>query len=264
MDFQNNVDRFIPIKQLKRIMEENVSAAISEISSKMEIINLNNADVEHSNIEDDSKNNQMSLSSSGETCSNASPALESDNSSSDCIENNQVPYSNLVNDLIILKERNKNLQAEVLRLEKENARLEADRCPELHANQLEVLENTISQQKQDIERLRESMGQQSEISKKHIAQLKQEYETKLERLNKQYEIANKEREAMVMKYAVSEKSVIDLKRDMQSKENKMKEALKEKESMQAKMKIVIAEKAKLSQLLDTKVRCLLFICTQGY
>lgn len=227
--FQDNPKNF-----LKRIMEEeNVNGAISEISSEMEIVDINN-------VEDDRNH-----PSSGETSSHA---LESDNS--DCTENN--PYGNLIHDLVILKERNKNLQAEVLRLEKENARLEADRSPELHANQLEVLERTIQQQRQEIERLRESVGQQSEVSRKHIAQLKQEYDTKLERLNKQYEIANKEREAMVMKYAVSEKSVIDLKRDIQSKENKMKEAIKERDSMQAKMKTIASEKLKLSQLLDSK------------
>lgn len=59
---------------------------------------------------------------------------------------------------------------------------------------------------------------------------------------------------MVMKYAVSEKSVIDLKKEIQLHDNKVKDAIREKESMQAKLKVVIADKAKLQQVVDSKVK----------
>lgn len=199
---QDNSKSSLSLNQLKQglitIMEENVSAAISEINARMEYLTNDNSNHQHSDhsIMEEIKITALSPSSSGETCSNASSAMvESDNSSSDFTENvhidskeivnmdnNLIPNSNLVNDLVVLKERNGSLQADVMRLEKEIARLEADRLPELHASQLEVLEKTISQQKQEIERLRESIGQQSETSKKHIAQLKQEYDTKLDRV----------------------------------------------------------------------------------
>lgn len=59
---------------------------------------------------------------------------------------------------------------------------------------------------------------------------------------------------MVMKYAVSEKNVIDLKREIQIYENKFKEFVKEKENNQLKLKNVITEKNKINQQLEAKVK----------
>ncbi|KAL0270303.1 UNVERIFIED_CONTAM: hypothetical protein PYX00_007767 [Menopon gallinae] len=160
---------------------------------------------------------------------------------------------NLINEVILLKEQNKSLQDEILILQKENARLEADRSAELHVIQLEGLEKTISQQKNEIQQLQESFKQQAEMSQKYIMQMKQEYESKLDKVNKKFDIANKERESMVMKYAIGEKSVIDLKREIQSLETKVKDMIKEKEANQMRLKNISAEKVKLNQLLDSKI-----------
>lgn len=56
-----------------------------------------------------------------------------------------------------------------------------------------------------------------------------------------------------MKYAVSEKAVIDLKREIQLYDNKIKDSNKDKEASQAKLKIISIEKIKLNQLLEAKV-----------
>lgn len=72
-------------------------------------------------------------------------------------------------------------------------------------------------------------------------------------LSKQYDIAKKEKDSMVMKYAVSEKAVIDLKREIQSYDSKIKESLKDKEVSQTKLKNVVLEKNKINQLLEAKV-----------
>lgn len=72
-------------------------------------------------------------------------------------------------------------------------------------------------------------------------------------LSKQSEQACKERDAMVMKYAVSENNVINLQRQIKQLENKLKEKGKEKESVEGKINVAIGEKAKLSQLVNTKV-----------
>lgn len=58
---------------------------------------------------------------------------------------------------------------------------------------------------------------------------------------------------MVMKYAMSEKSVIDMKREIQSLEAKVKDMMKEKEANQTKLKNLASEKLKINQLLDSKV-----------
>lgn len=129
--------------------------------------------------------------STPETCSNTSQNFnESDHSSSECLESenaeNLILNCDVVNDLSLLKEQNKRLQAEILNLEKENARLEADRCPELHELQLETLEKTILLQKQEIKRFQDSLKQQGEISHKQLTQMKQEYDLKLERVSFQW------------------------------------------------------------------------------
>lgn len=104
------------------------------------------------------------------------------------IAKNEEVFSNgnLIHEVGVLKEQNKSLQEEILNLEKENARLEADRSVELHVIQLEGLEKTISQQKNEIQQLQESFRQQAEMSQNYIAQIKQEYESKLEKVGTQF------------------------------------------------------------------------------
>lgn len=172
-------------------MEENIETIITEISTKTESVDLEDessenfmkSDVELTTCETDNDNLPTSESSTEETCETSN---KSDQMSLDCpnADSNQVLYSNLINDIVLLKEQNKVLHIDISRLEKENARLEADRSPELHAIQLETLEKTILQQRQEVERLQDSLRQQTEISKKHTLQLKQEYDAKLDRVSK--------------------------------------------------------------------------------
>lgn len=71
---------------------------------------------------------------------------------------------------------------------------------------------------------------------------------------KQYEAANKEKEASVMRYAVSEMEVINQRKERESAEKKFKEALKEKEGLLLKLKNTMIEKSRVSLLLDNKVQ----------
>jgi hypothetical protein len=73
---------------------------------------------------------------------------------------------------------------------------------------------------------------------------------------KQYEAANKDKESMVMRYAVSEKEVIDQKRERESLEKKLREMGKEKDLLLGKLKAMSTEKIRLGQMLDSKVTLL--------
>jgi hypothetical protein len=73
---------------------------------------------------------------------------------------------------------------------------------------------------------------------------------------KQYEAANKDKESMVMRYAVSEKEVINQKKERESLEKKLREIGREKDLLLGKLKAVCAEKTRLSQMLDSKVTLL--------
>jgi septal ring factor EnvC (AmiA/AmiB activator) len=72
-------------------------------------------------------------------------------------------------------------------------------------------------------------------------------------VTKQYEAANKDKEAMVMRYAVSEKEVIDQKRERESLEKKLREMGREKNQLYGQLKNISAEKSRVCQTLDYTV-----------
>jgi len=66
--------------------------------------------------------------------------------------------------------------------------------------------------------------------------------------------ANKEKESMVMKYALNEREIIIQKKHREESEKKMKNALKERDDAVNKSKNAIAEKLKLQQLADSRLQ----------
>lgn len=161
-------------------------------------------------------------------------------------------YKTVIQELSNLKDHVKILESEVTRLECENQQLETDRSHEIYLVQLETLEKTIGQQQHEIQRLSFVNQQQSEIAAKNYQQMRDDLEGKLQKLSKQYESANADRESMVMRYVISEKEVIDLKKSQESLEKKVKESSKERDILVGKMKNITAEKSRVCQVLDTK------------
>lgn len=168
-----------------------------------------------------------------------------------------------------ISQENENLKCIIEQLEKEIAILKADRSQELHTIQLETLEKTISEQRIELESLQTASLRQAEQSQKQLDQLKNEFGLRIEKvsfcfdfllfndfglkLTKQYEQASKDKEAMVMKYAVSENNAITLQNQMKQLENKIRDYLKDKESLEGKIGNVVNEKGKLLQVIDSKV-----------
>jgi hypothetical protein len=76
-------------------------------------------------------------------------------------------------------------------------------------------------------------------------------------VTKQYEAANKDKETMVMRYAVSEKEVIDRKKEQESLEKKLREIGREKDLLFSKLKNISSEKTSVCKVLDNKVTCTL-------
>lgn len=68
----------------------------------------------------------------------------------------------------------------------------------------------------------------------------------------------KEKEATVIRYAVSEKNTIEQKHFKEQTERKYKEAMRENEILQHKVNSLNSEKARICQLLDNKVgKCIM-------
>lgn len=58
-----------------------------------------------------------------------------------------------------------------------------------------------------------------------------------------------------MRYATSEMEVIKQRNERENMEKKYKEVLKDKEGLTTKLKNTMVEKARISLLLDNKVKC---------
>ncbi|XP_012267065.2 intracellular protein transport protein USO1 isoform X1 [Athalia rosae] len=139
-------------------------------------------------------------------------------------------YVTLLRDYSNLREQSAKLSETLVKVEKENQRLVAENNGELYALQLETLEGTIEQLKNDLK-------QSATIH---------------DMLNKNYIIANKERESMVMKYAISEKQLIETQRAREYAERKVNEAFREQELLHTKLKQVQGERTRICNILDGK------------
>ncbi|XP_044581320.1 coiled-coil domain-containing protein 186 isoform X2 [Cotesia glomerata] len=70
----------------------------------------------------------------------------------------------------------------------------------------------------------------------------------------QYSSANKERESMVMKYAISEKQRLDLQRTLEQSHSRLKQLTSDKEVLTSKLKTAFNERSRVTQMLDVKCR----------
>ncbi|XP_073998483.1 coiled-coil domain-containing protein 186 isoform X2 [Rhodnius prolixus] len=151
-------------------------------------------------------------------------------------------HLSLVNKLEASKNTISNLEDTIHRLEKQLSE------ESTKTEKIVQLETSIFQYEKEVQLCK----QEHEIDQRTITTLQKEMEAKLLALKKQYETANKEKENMVMRYAVSEKELLDCKKDKDNMDKKMKEMLKENESSQFKLKTINGEKIKLAQQLDNK------------
>nr|CAD7199273.1 unnamed protein product [Timema douglasi]CAD7410105.1 unnamed protein product [Timema poppensis] len=161
---------------------------------------------------------------------------------------NQPAYRTVIQELLHSKEQIAVFKSEINKLEAENQRLEADRSHDIYLVQLETLEKTIGQQQNELQQAK----QQAEASNRNFTQLKVELEQKIDKLMKLCESATREKEAMVVRYAVSEKEVIDQKKERETLEKRLKETSKEKELLLGKLKSLTADKTRVCQMLDSK------------
>uniref|UniRef100_A0A8C0TFN0 Coiled-coil domain containing 186 n=1 Tax=Canis lupus familiaris TaxID=9615 RepID=A0A8C0TFN0_CANLF len=92
--------------------------------------------------------------------------------------------------------------------------------------------------------LREELKKRTETEKQHMSTIKQ--------ANKKCEEARQEKEAMVMKYVRGEKESLDLRKEKEILERKLRDANKESEKNTNKIKQLSQEKGRLHQLYETK------------
>ena len=144
-----------------------------------------------------------------------------------------------------------NLSPKIEMLEKERGELTAEVLAKdtLIAN----FEKECSSLKAEVAQLESSHASAMAEHERKFLQLSEEMSAKVAELKKQYIAANKEKESMVMKYALNEKEIIIQKKHRDEAEKKMKAAIKDKEEAVNKAKNAIADKLKLQQLADSRV-----------
>lgn len=146
------------------------------------------------------------------------------------------------------------LKKEKARLENEVDCLEADRSSVAYIAQIETLEKSLAQAQADACSWEQKLLAAEQNYMTENVRIRTDLTTRLERITKQYEAANKDKESMVVKYATSEREVIVAKKQREAVEKKMKEMEKERENLLSKNKMLISERARICQTLDTKVQ----------
>ncbi len=79
-------------------------------------------------------------------------------------------------------------------------------------------------------------------------------------MNKKCDEARQEKETMVMKYVRGEKEALDLRRDKESLEKRLREATKEVDRQAIRGNQLAQEKGRLQQLYDSKVNTVCVLC----
>ncbi|XP_076677578.1 coiled-coil domain-containing protein 186 isoform X2 [Andrena cerasifolii] len=141
-------------------------------------------------------------------------------------------YMTLLKDYADMKAKCLKFQEKVEYLEERNRTLEAESKGEIYSVQIETLERTINRLTSEL----------------HTSLTTQEM------LRKEYTAANKERESMVMKYAVSEKQLIDTQRAREYAERRTKEMGRQQELLQSKLREMQGERTRICNILDGKCR----------
>ncbi|GAB1302559.1 Coiled-coil domain-containing protein 186 [Apodemus speciosus] len=156
----------------------------------------------------------------------------------------------------LIKE-NKNHQELILNIcsEKDNLREELKKRTETekqHMNTIKQLELRIEELNKEVKASKDQLVAQDVTAKNAIQQIHKEMAQRMDQANKKCEEARQEKEAMVMKYVRGEKEALDLRKEKETLERKLRDASKELEKNTNKIKQLSQEKGRLQQLYETK------------
>ncbi|XP_066476595.1 coiled-coil domain-containing protein 186 isoform X3 [Tiliqua scincoides] len=139
--------------------------------------------------------------------------------------------------------------------EKDNLKDELKRRTETEKQHLSIikqLEARIEDLQKEVKAAKDKLVSQDAAAKNAIQQLHKEMAFRTDQANKKCEEARQEKEAMVMKYVRGEKESLDLRKEKEVLERKLRDTNKEIEKHINKIKQLSQEKARLHQLFETK------------
>ncbi|XP_019626303.1 PREDICTED: coiled-coil domain-containing protein 186-like isoform X2 [Branchiostoma belcheri] len=161
--------------------------------------------------------------------------------------------------LAVLSEEKDVLKAEMKTVVQERDTLKVDlnrlqSCAtnEVHATRIRQLEASVLEHQKEAAVLKEKLGSHDAAAKRAITTLQREMGAKLAKAQQLYEDSVREKESMVIKYAKSESQLLDLTKVNETLDRRLKDAMREREGLVARLKQFHAESQKVRQQADTK------------
>ncbi|KAG7325070.1 hypothetical protein KOW79_011386 [Hemibagrus wyckioides] len=169
----------------------------------------------------------------------------------------QYKYSQQEKAIKRLLDENKKHQELILGIcsEKDSMRDELKRRMETekqHLCTIKKFESRVEQLLKELKESKDKLVHQDQAAKNTVQQMQRDMSYRLEQAGKKCEEARQEKEAMVMKYVRGEKEALDLRREKEQLERKLREATSEVDKQAKRGNQFAQEKARLQQLHDAK------------
>ncbi|XP_074477137.1 coiled-coil domain-containing protein 186 isoform X1 [Sebastes fasciatus] len=169
----------------------------------------------------------------------------------------QYKYAQQEKSIQRLLEENKRHQELILGIcsEKDNMREELKKRAETekqHMASIRKLEGRVEELLRELKESRDRLIHQDQAAKAALQHMQKEMSYRLEQVSKKCDEARQEKEGMVMKYVRGEKEALDLRRDKESLEKRLREATKEVDRQALRGNQLAQEKGRLQQLYDAK------------
>ncbi|KAK9530365.1 hypothetical protein VZT92_011870 [Zoarces viviparus] len=169
----------------------------------------------------------------------------------------QYKYAQQEKSIHRLLEENKRHQELILGIcsEKDNMREELKKRAETekqHMATIKKLEGRVEELLKELKESRDKLIHQDQAAKATLQQMQKDVSYRLEQVGKKCDEARQEKEAMVMKYVRGEKEALDLRRDKEGLEKRLREATKEVDRQALRGNQLAQDKGRLQQLYDAK------------
>ncbi|XP_031971853.1 coiled-coil domain-containing protein 186 [Corvus moneduloides] len=171
-----------------------------------------------------------------------------------CVQDKYLQQEQTITKLIKENKKHQELILEICS-EKDNLKDELKKRTETEKQHLSIikqLEARIEELNKEVKASKDRLVTQDAAAKNTIQQLHKEMAFRMEQANKKCEEARHEKETMVMKYVRGEKESLDLRKEKEVLERRLRDANKEIEKLTNKIKQLSQEKGRLHQLYEAK------------
>ncbi|NXX92082.1 CC186 protein, partial [Centropus bengalensis] len=171
-----------------------------------------------------------------------------------CVQDRYLEQEQTIKKLIKENKKHQELILDICS-EKDNLKDELKKRTETekqHLNIIKQLEARMEELHKEVKASKDKLLTQDAAAKNAIQQLHKEMAFRMEQANKKCEEARHEKETMVMKYVRGEKESLDLRKEKEILERRVRDANKEIEKHTNKIKQLSQEKGRLHQLYETK------------